>query len=95
LTGAVQELLTNAVKHGNADKILISVTADSRYIKISVEDNGKGGVTEETLAFRIENGFGIKKIRSYIEKCGGKFDMKYRNGMCVTMELLISDENAV
>lgn len=95
LTGAVQELLTNAVKHGNADKILISVTAGSHYIKISVEDNGKGEFTEETLAFRIENGFGIKKIRSYIEKCGGKFDMKYRNGMCVTMELLISDENAV
>lgn len=92
LTGAVQELLTNGVKHGGANRFLISLTADSAHLQVSVKDNGSSDFTEENSMERVREGFGLKKIVSYAKKCGGSVNLTYKNGFCASIELPLLQE---
>ena len=85
LTGAVQELLTNGVKHGNATRFLLSVRADSAHLQVSVKDNGTGDFSEENKDAKIKAGFGLKKIVSYLRKCGGDAKFMNENGFCAVL----------
>ena len=80
LTGVVQELLSNGVRHGGADVFSVTLTADSRHIKIKVKDNGKSDFSKKNQRERIENGFGLKKMISYVKRCGGSVDFSNENG---------------
>lgn len=80
LTGAIEELLVNGVKHGMADQFTIWLSADSAHLKISVADNGKSNFNSENAMQRIQNGFGIKKIIKYAEKAGGSTEFRNNNG---------------
>ncbi len=80
LSGAVAELLTNGVKHGNADIFTIWMQADSTHLEISVLDNGRSGFNEDNSMKKIQNGFGIKKIINYVKKAGGSTLFKNENG---------------
>ncbi|MBE5876503.1 MAG: hypothetical protein E7290_06405 [Lachnospiraceae bacterium] len=71
LTGALQELLTNGVKHGAADRFVVRLTADSCHVRLWVSDNGKSDFAQWNQEERIEKGFGLKKLYSYAERCGG------------------------
>lgn len=71
LNGAVSELLTNGIRHGSADCFTIHLAADSAHIRIHVRDNGISDFSPQNSRARIENGYGLKKIRSFAEKCGG------------------------
>ena len=72
LTGALEEFLTNGVKHGNATEFIVMLSGDSAHIKLEVKDNGRSDFGETNRESRIEKGFGVKKIISYAERCGGK-----------------------
>ena len=85
LTGAVQELLTNGVKHGNATRFLLSVRADSAHLQVSVRDNGKSDFSETNMETRLKEGFGLKKIVSYLKKCGGSAWFTNENGFCAVL----------
>lgn len=91
-TGAVQEMLTNGVRHGKADIFILRVTGDSRHIKVSVLDNGKSDFDEKNAKERIKNGFGIKKMSSYVQKCGGSIRFWNENGFVTELELPIFAE---
>lgn len=80
LSGAVQELLSNGVKHGGADKFTVWLMADSMHILISVKDNGKSIFNSENALQKIQDGFGIKKIIAYVKKAGGSTVFKNDNG---------------
>lgn len=103
LTGALQELLTNGVKHGRADMFTIMLVSDSSHIRMSVADNGIGcgevvGEEFDNEKFAdekfdreefdkekykeklINNGFGLKKIASYVNRCGGNIEIDLKNG---------------
>ena len=80
LTGAFKELLSNGVKHGNADVFMLHIAADSNHIKLTVKDNGKSDFSAENAAERLRVGFGLKKLRSYAEKCGGTAVFSNENG---------------
>lgn len=80
LTGAVQELLTNGVRHGGAGRFWIMLTGDSGHICLVVQDNGSSSFSEENCEERIRNGFGLKKLLSYVERCGGKAVFLNKNG---------------
>ncbi|MCR5147432.1 MAG: hypothetical protein K6C35_00555 [Eubacterium sp.] len=72
LTGVLEEMLTNGVKHGKATVFTVILTGDSAHIKLEVKDNGRSDFNDANSNARIEKGFGIKKIISYAERCGGK-----------------------
>lgn len=80
LTGAFKELLSNGVKHGNADVFMVHIAADSNHIKLTVKDNGKSDFSAENAAERLREGFGLKKLKSYAEKCGGTAVFSNENG---------------
>jgi len=94
LTGAVQELLTNGVKHGDANRFLLSVTADSAHLQVSVRDNGTGEFSEENKEAKIKAGFGLKKIVSYLKKCGGSARFTNENGFCAVLTVPLIREEA-
>ncbi len=93
LTGAVQEILANGVRHGGADIFTISVAADSRHIRLSVLDNGRGSFSPQNAKEKIENGFGLKKLLSYAERCGGFASFENGNGFRSTITLPLPEED--
>ena len=92
LTGAVQELFTNGVKHGTATRFLLSVRADSAHLQVSVRDNGTGDFSEENKELKIKAGFGLKKIISYLKRCGGDAKFTNENGFCAVLTVPIIRE---
>ena len=60
----VQEGLTNAVRHGKADRIDIRVTRAGDLVTVSVRDNGTG-------CDKPEEGFGLRHMRERLEMLGG------------------------
>jgi len=79
----VQEGLTNAIKHGKADKITVSLWKDEEDVYISVRDNGVG-------AGDVVEGIGLKGMRERIASLGGKLEVDgARNGflLVATMPL--------
>lgn len=89
LTGALQEMLTNGVKHGAASEFVVILFGDTAHIRLEVSDNGKSDFDSLNSKIRIENGFGIKKMITYVEKCGGKTAFVNDNGFKGMVELPI------
>lgn len=87
LTGVLKELLTNGLKHGGASEFTVILSGDHAHVKLSVSDNGQSDFNNTNSKQKIENGFGIKKIISYAEKCGGKTQFKNENGFKAMVEL--------
>ena len=87
LTGVLRESLTNGVKHGNADEFAVVLMGDSAHVRLNISDNGHSDFNIMNSRQRIENGFGLKKIISYAEKCGGKAKFENENGFKTAVEL--------
>lgn len=87
LTGALQELLSNGVRHGNANLFTVSLTADSGHIRLSVSDNGTSDFSSQNAGEKIRNGFGLKKLISYTKRCGGSAVFENRNGFKAAITL--------
>ena len=60
----VQEGLTNAVRHGKANRIEIRITRTGNVVTVSIRDNGTG-------CDRPEEGFGLRHMRERLEMLGG------------------------
>lgn len=93
LCGALSELLTNGVRHGNADSFVVTLISDSRHLQLSVSDNGKSDFSNLNGKRRIENGFGLKKLISYCERCGGDALFTNDNGFRSVISLPILKED--
>lgn len=92
LTGALQELLTNGVKHGQADCFTVTLNADSGHVRMKVTDNGKSDFSEDNRYERIQKGYGIRKLESYIQKCGGTISVANKQGFHVSITLPLNQE---
>ena len=89
LTGALSELLTNGVKHGNATFFIVHLSGDRAHVRLSVADNGKSDYCDENSEQRIREGFGLKKLTSYAERCGGSTKFWNEGGFHAVIELPI------
>ena len=93
LIGALQEFLTNGAKHGHADRYLISVSADSANLRMEVKDNGHAeDFSEENARQKIEQGFGLKKIESYVKNAGGTCKFTNEEGFRAVVTLPVIHE---
>ena len=95
LTGALEELLSNGVRHGNATRFTVRLTGDSGHLKLQVADNGTSDFSTANGAERIQNGFGLKKLTAYIKRCGGTASFENRQGFLaeLTLPLFTDNEN--
>ncbi len=87
LTGALGEMLTNGVKHGGARHFVVTLSGDSAHIKLEVKDDGKGIFNESNREELIKNGFGLKKLETYVKRCGGTTYFENNNGFKSVIEL--------
>lgn len=96
MTGVLQELLTNGVKHGGATEFTVLLEGDSGHLNMIVKDNGKSGFNTDNSSELIKNGFGLKKIISYVERYGGKalFVSDDGNGFEARVEIPWQTDNA-
>lgn len=72
-----QELVTNAVRHAQADEIMAQLQHADREIILEVGDNGRGITRKQALA---SNSFGLIGIRERAESLGGTFVIAGRRG---------------
>lgn len=72
----VQESLTNAVRHGKATVISITLEKAGQTVYLTVSDNGVGCAA-------IESGFGLRHIRERIEMLGGTVSFDGSDGFQV------------
>ena len=91
LTGVLQECLTNGLKHGGADFFLVKLSGDSAHVQLMVKDNGKSDYGVENEALRLKQGFGLKKVRSFAERCGGRAEFENEEGFRTLVELPVVD----
>ena len=89
ISSAISELLTNGLKHGGAKVFVVLMTLDRTHIGIQVNDNGRGwgDISYEEKRRKLNEGFGLKKIESYVKSNGGTFEADGNEGFCVKISL--------
>ncbi len=63
-TRVIQESITNAVRHGQADECSIVMGVSESTLEIIIEDNGSGST-------KVNPGFGLKNMRERVHEHGG------------------------
>ena len=76
-----QEALTNAVRHGHASTIALTLTNHPRVLTLEVVDDGRG------IAQGTEEGAGIRGMRERALLIGGRITVRSRTGHGVTVHL--------
>ncbi|HAX68981.1 MAG TPA: sensor histidine kinase [Anaerolineales bacterium] len=69
---AVQELLGNAARHSQATVVKVHLDLGNDFLRVSVDDNGKG-FDQESL--KESTNLGLKLIRERAEMLGGNFEI--------------------
>ncbi len=84
-----QEAIANAVQHGNASRISISLTYLNRVLTMRISDNGSGFIPNQSFA-----GHGIFGMKKRAEMIGAKFDIiRESQGMTVSVDTRLSRSN--
>ncbi|MBF0538160.1 MAG: PAS domain-containing protein [Nitrospirae bacterium] len=73
-----QESLTNIMRHSNASEVFVIIDDDSRYLKLSIIDNGKGISDSEMLDSKSLGIMGMKERALMI---GAEISIKSDNGI--------------
>ncbi|MGE5255154.1 MAG: PAS domain S-box protein [Hyphomicrobiales bacterium] len=77
----MQEALTNAAKHSNADTVHIRLRREDAQVVFEVEDNGCGFSANEVLnRDDCMSGFGLKSMQERTEICDGVFTVRSTPG---------------
>ncbi len=82
----VQEATSNAVKHGNATKVVISMHDDVSKLIIKIEDNGTGFSPD----WDQQKGLGVRIMQFRARLIGANFEIgeSYMDGAAITVTLL-------
>jgi two-component system, NarL family, sensor kinase len=82
----IQELINNAIKHGQPNQILVQLTTASNKVLITVEDDGKG-IDNAKLA--TSKGTGLTNIKHRVNYFKGNvaFENNEPQGTVVNIEL--------
>jgi signal transduction histidine kinase len=80
----VQEALTNAVKHGEAERARIDVSEDAESLRVRVLDEGRG--FDPTASTQ---GFGLVGMRERVELAGGTLELRSTPGKGTTIVAVI------
>jgi signal transduction histidine kinase len=78
----VQELMTNVIKHSEAENAFISIIRQADYLELIIKDDGKGFVFKGFEAPQTphelgsSNGMGLENVRSRVEYLQGKVDIR-------------------
>jgi signal transduction histidine kinase len=79
ILGIFSELLTNIVKHSEADFVKINIHYDNGFIEVSVEDNGIGFDVSKTK--NKYGSYGLSIIEDILDKDCCKFKISSKPGI--------------
>ena len=74
----IQESITNAIRHGHASEIDVSISRIDNELRLKVSDNGCG-----CSDIKQKEGFGTRHIQERIRMLNGTVDFRSQNGFCV------------
>ncbi len=83
---SIQEIVNNTIKHAEATKLFIQVTADNKEISLMAEDNGKGFNPAEINEY---SSFGLSHMRSRIDNLNGTLFIDSSHGRGTIISILI------
>lgn len=86
------EGIGNAVRHGEAEIIEVSLMIDSQYSKLSIIDNGKGFDLNK-INVSNTNGLGIQNLYQMTESLNGELQIKSKLGTGTKIEVMIPNNN--
>ncbi len=89
LHSVLTECLNNGIRHGEATQFFVHLAYDTAHIKLVVSDDGKGfrGLSDAEQRRRLENGYGLRKIKDYVLTHAGVFKVDGEDGFRVQVEL--------
>ena len=74
----LKEALNNAAKHAKASHVAVTANAEGRFLRIAVEDDGKGFVADTTP--REEGGRGVPSMIDRAQRAGGRLEINSEPG---------------
>lgn len=80
---AVQEALTNAVRHSHAKSFWITLNATPTGIRLHLNDDGNAKDASQAL----QEGFGLKAMRERVEELNGRMNINRMNGFEIIIDL--------
>lgn len=78
----VQESITNAIRHGGAKQIFVTLTRKEKWLTLTVRDTGAG------CAY-IQKGFGLQHMEERVALLGGNISYNSGNGFTVIANIPI------
>ncbi|MFB1052264.1 sensor histidine kinase [Paraliobacillus sp. JSM ZJ581] len=79
----VQELLTNAIKHSQANKVELNLNYNERNFTITYTDDGVG----IDKLIQKHNNFGLANMKELVFSFGGSFKMETNKGLQIMIEI--------
>lgn len=74
---AVKEVLNNALKHAQASRLDLTITAHTNEFEILIADNGRGFVPNDKAADALKRiGHGLVNIRERLISIGGRMELE-------------------
>jgi PAS domain S-box-containing protein len=74
----VRELLTNVIKHADANNVRVSIQRAEDQVRVCVEDDGRGFCPPEPG--EAGGGYGMLSVREALERLGGRLETESRPG---------------
>ncbi len=87
----VQEAVHNAIQHGEAYAVTITLSNGAKNLLLRIEDNGKGFHQGESLG----EGYGLRNMEERSRAIGGLFHIKSVMGQGTTIEVTIPRDQLV
>ncbi|WP_127584412.1 AAA family ATPase [Paenibacillus koleovorans] len=84
---ALQEGLTNGIRHGGSTKFRFRLELEAESIRFRLEDNGRG-------AEQFEMGFGLKSMQERVEQLNGQLQIGLQSGQGGVLQLVIPNRTA-
>jgi signal transduction histidine kinase len=86
-----QEAINNAVKHAGANRIDVTLTFDTRNVRLSIRDDGYGFDPEAQIA---DGHFGLIGMRERAQQIGGVLTIESGNehGTKIEIDVPLNDE---
>jgi signal transduction histidine kinase len=81
----IQESVTNAIQHGEATQIIITLIEKNNVFDITISDNGKG-------CSDFKYGFGLSHMQERVKILHGNIEFKSGNGFTVHASIILRGE---
>ena len=75
----LREAITNVIRHAAAGRCRASLVREGRWIRLTVEDDGRGGA--------IHEGAGLAGMRERVEQAGGEMTIETGRGVTLTVRV--------